>query len=146
MREIYFVSSLKDVKKIASEVKSWFFNKKLTNILLISGELGAGKTTFIRYLFRSFGVRGRISSPTFILWQSFSKDNLFLHHLDLYRLNDIREILKLDLPLYLQKENHFFCIEWGEKMVQYLQKRKIKYSHLLIIKINQKKRIFDFYL
>jgi len=143
MRLIYFASSLKDTQKFASKVKNLLLKKKINPIILISGELGSGKTTFIRFLIKAFGLKVKVMSPTFVLWQSFRYKNFILNHLDLYRLDSLKDIIQL-LPLKnLKKENQIFLIEWGEKLIKYFEKKKIKYSHLAIIRLKGKKRLFD---
>jgi len=143
MRLIYFTHSLKDTQKFAQRVKNLFLQKKIKNILLISGELGAGKTTFIRYLLRAFGVKKRISSPTFILWQTYQADKKFLNHLDLYRLDSVEPLLKMGLFEKMHKKDHLFLVEWGERMIKYLNKKHLPFSHLIIIRLGKRKRIFD---
>lgn len=146
MRIIYLARSLPDTQKIAQKIKKLFQQKQIPKILLISGELGAGKTTFIRFLIKAYGLRTRVASPTFILWQTFMKNGLKLHHLDLYRLENIQELFKLNFWQALKARRSIFLIEWGEKILEYLQKRKINYGHLVIIPIKKRERLFDLHL
>ena len=57
-------------------------------VLTLSGELGAGKTSFARGLLRALGVTGRIKSPSFAVAERYDLDPLVIHHIDLYRLTD----------------------------------------------------------
>ena len=63
------------------------------DVVLLSGDLGAGKTTFVRGLAEGLGIDPReVSSPTFTLVQEYRGGRVTLVHVDLYRLNDPREI------------------------------------------------------
>jgi tRNA threonylcarbamoyladenosine biosynthesis protein TsaE len=57
----------------------------------LRGELGAGKTTFVRHLLRALGVQGRIKSPTYAVLESYSSAGMDIAHFDFYRFNDARE-------------------------------------------------------
>jgi len=84
------------------------------DVVLISGELGAGKTTWVRGACRALGVAGVVTSPTFTLAQRYT-GRLPVSHLDLYRLaavDDLDEGLVLD---YLDPDGVCF-IEWPERV------------------------------
>lgn len=140
----FFAKNLKETKKFAKILKNLILKNKVNNVIVLSGELGSGKTTLIKFLLRTFAIRDRIFSPTFILWQKFQlkNKNLTFHHIDCYRLENVNSLLKLGFANYLKNKNNFFLIEWGEKMLKYLEENKIKYTQLNIINLLRKKRFF----
>lgn len=88
--------------------------KELTKVpamIVLEGDLGAGKTTFTQ----SFIGEGETLSPTYSI---LSETKSFLHA-DLYRLEQNEEILQLELPIYLEDKQYFF-VEWGMKFVRRL--------------------------
>ena len=84
------------------------------DVVLLYGDLGAGKTAFVRGLAEGLGVdRDQVSSPTFTLVQEYRGGRLTLFHVDLYRLDDAREID--DLGLDEIAVDGVMAIEWAEK-------------------------------
>ncbi len=83
-------------------------------VVLLEGDLGAGKTTFARALLMAIGVGERIKSPTYSLLESYRVDDLQAHHLDLYRIADADELEWLGLP-DLVDSNSLMLIEWPER-------------------------------
>lgn len=95
-------------------------------VIALTGELGSGKTTFVQGLARGLGVRQDepVASPTFVLIHEYH-GRLPLAHVDLYRLDSIREIEGLGLEEYM--EEPWVCvIEWAEKGEPLLPKDRIE--------------------
>ncbi len=80
----------------------------------LEGELGAGKTSFVRALLRTCGVTGRIKSPTFTLVEPYKLSNLYFYHFDFYRFTDPREWLDAGFRDAL-RDDAVVLIEWAER-------------------------------
>jgi len=80
----------------------------------LRGDLGAGKTSFVRAFLRAAGVQGRIKSPSYALLESYNLSSLHFYHLDFYRFSDTREWLDAGFRDILQ-ENSIVLIEWPEQ-------------------------------
>jgi tRNA threonylcarbamoyladenosine biosynthesis protein TsaE len=87
-------------------------------ILLLGGDLGSGKTTFVQGLAAGLGITGAVASPTFTLINEYLSGRCPLYHLDLYRL-ERAEIMALHLEQYwegLEVAPGIVAIEWSEKL------------------------------
>ncbi|MFY7698579.1 MAG: tRNA (adenosine(37)-N6)-threonylcarbamoyltransferase complex ATPase subunit type 1 TsaE [Legionella sp.] len=100
-------------------------------IVVFSGEIGAGKTTFIRAMLKAMGVVVTIKSPTFSLVESYSLPIGQLHHFDLYRIHDASELDYLGFRDYFTP-HAICCIEWPERANDYFDKIDLAFN--LIIK------------
>ncbi|KQT16941.1 tRNA threonylcarbamoyladenosine biosynthesis protein TsaE [Chryseobacterium sp. Leaf404] len=83
------------------------------NILLLKGNLGAGKTTFTQILVKNFGSFDEVNSPTYSIVNEYNTPKGKIFHFDLYRLKNIEEVYDIGIDEYL--DNSFLCIiEWPE--------------------------------
>jgi tRNA threonylcarbamoyladenosine biosynthesis protein TsaE len=86
--------------------------------IALTGDLGAGKTTFVRAFCRRFKVREQVTSPTFTIANEYSYQDEkgqehLIYHLDLYRLKNVKEAYDIGITNYLDDEN-YCLIEWPE--------------------------------
>ncbi|WP_258358643.1 tRNA (adenosine(37)-N6)-threonylcarbamoyltransferase complex ATPase subunit type 1 TsaE [Moorella sulfitireducens (nom. illeg.)] len=88
------------------------------DVVILTGELGAGKTTLAQGLARGLGVTGRVTSPTFTLIQEH-QGRLPFYHIDIYRLDDPGAAVELGLEEYLYGRG-VTVIEWGERLGELL--------------------------
>lgn len=83
------------------------------DVLVLAGDLGAGKTAFAQGFGRGLGVQERITSPTFTLVHVYDSGRLPVYHLDVYRLDQLSEALDLGLAEMLE-DGGVVLIEWGD--------------------------------
>ena len=101
---------LNQLKEISLKVTQNLNHK----IILISGEMGAGKTTIIKQVLSDLNVIDNVSSPTFSIINEYkTKSKDVVYHMDLYRINKIEELEEIGIFEYLESGNMCF-IEWGE--------------------------------
>lgn len=102
------------------------FAEKLNkqSIIVLSGDLGSGKTKFTEGILKYFGLDDEISSPTFTIVNEYDAKDVKLFHFDLYRLEDIDEFYAIGGEEYLQ--NGICIFEWGEMIESILPKGYIK--------------------
>lgn len=85
----------------------------------LSGEIGAGKTTFVRGILAGLGYDTLVVSPTFSLVESYQGGRVDVHHFDLYRLEDARELELIGIRDYFTG-NDLVIIEWPQRAVELL--------------------------
>ncbi len=83
------------------------------DLLLLGGDLGAGKTTFTQGVAEALGVQERVTSPTFTLVHDYDGSRQRLLHADVYRLDHLQEVVDLGLPELLE-EGAVVVVEWGQ--------------------------------
>jgi len=120
MKEIVTYSEEK-TKKVAKEIARKI---KEPTVIVLNGELGAGKTKFTEGFLSYFGLEKEISSPTFTIVNEYQNDKATIYHFDVYRLSDIDEFYAIGGEEYFSKG--ICIIEWGEIIKESLPKHYIK--------------------
>jgi len=121
---------INQLKEVSVNVKE----KIKTNIVLISGEMGVGKTTLIKEVLLSMKVMVNVSSPTFSIINEYKTgQNKIVYHMDLYRIKNISEIEGIGLFEYLESGN-LCIIEWGDMIEKLIDS---KYDKFIISKQNE---------
>ena len=116
---------------------------KQGDVVVLTGELGAGKTKFVEGVLQNFGLENEISSPTFTIINEYTTSKNNIYHFDAYRLEDSDEFYAIGGEEYFEKG--ICLIEWGELISDVLPK---DYIHVTIHKDsnNENLRIFEFYV
>ena len=110
-----------DLKKIAKEIvdKISLIKKDEASLVILSGELGAGKTALSKEIAKYLGVKEKIISPTFVIMKIYkTKDKNFkkLIHIDAYRLSKSNELLILGWEEIMKDKNNLILVEWPENV------------------------------
>ena len=105
-------SNPRQTEKLAEQLASQL---KGGEIIELAGDVGAGKTTFVRGLARGMGSQDRVSSPTFTISKVYNSKNISLHHFDFYRLDDL-EVIKKQLTETISDPKNSVVLEWANEV------------------------------
>ena len=130
---VFFLKNERETNKFAKILAACFVEadwqrRKEAIVIGLEGELGSGKTTFIKALARGLGIKRRLTSPTFVLMKRYNN----FYHFDCYRVKGPKDILELDFKEIISNPKNIIVIEWAEKIKSILPKDKI-WIHFKII-------------
>jgi tRNA threonylcarbamoyladenosine biosynthesis protein TsaE len=126
---IYKTKNPKETQKIASELVQKLLKSKPQKhaiVIALEGELGAGKTTFVKAFAKKLGIKSHITSPTFVLMKQYPiKKPAFklLIHIDAYRLTNYKDLLPLSIKELISNPENIILIEWSERVKQILSQK-----------------------
>ena len=133
---------VKNLKQTAVLAKK--FAKTLVggSVILLSGDLGAGKTTFTKSLFKALGVKEAVTSPTFTLLKEYKTKKFELNHFDMYRIENENEALEFGVLDYFNNKKAINVVEWYQKINGLIPEN---YILIKINKLGEFEREFEFY-
>ena len=138
MRQQFIASSVNELGAIVEALIPIINLRKKVAFL---GQIGAGKTTFIKLLCKTLGVETRTSSPTFSIINQYETEEAIIHHVDLYRLKSEEEAFSIGL-MELFEDNSYCFIEWPSLVEAYFPESSV---WIKISTDEQENRIFDIY-
>lgn len=98
-------------------------------VLALEGELGAGKTTFVKAFAKALKIKAHITSPTFVLMKRYvltTNNFTRLFHIDAYRLKNYHDLASLGVPELMADTKNIILIEWADRIKPILPKKHIK--------------------
>ncbi len=130
----YLTISEKQTFNLAKQIAKEFKSKKIIGLI---GELGTGKTIFVKGLAAGLGIKKNITSPTFVLMRVYKIANRKSQianfvHIDAYRIKSAKDLLAIGVEEYFKRPDTITVIEWADKIKEILPKEtryvKIKYQ------------------
>lgn len=140
MTQNFLSSSEEETKEIAQKLAQ---NLQGGEVVALSGDLGSGKTVFVKGLAEGLGIQDIVTSPTFVLMKLYAVPKTFrnlkgtrhdiqhLLHVDTYRLTIPQELIDIGLLDYLGKQDTVVAIEWPEKISLILKDRTVIYIKIV---------------
>jgi tRNA threonylcarbamoyladenosine biosynthesis protein TsaE len=133
------VKNLEEMQNLASDfVENLSPKENSATIVALSGDLGAGKTTFSQGVAKSLGVEENVVSPTFVIMKIYEIENINFNHLihiDAYRLEKKEELLNLGWQKIISDPKNLILIEWPERVGELIEEAgqnviKINLQHM----------------
>lgn len=109
----YISKSEKETADIAAEIIKKYPG---THIFGLQGDLGSGKTVFVRGVAKTFGIEKNITSPTFVIMKNYPVDGKIITHIDAYRLNSKEDLEGIGFNEMVADPNQLIFIEWPERI------------------------------
>ena len=121
----FFVRNQRETNRLAKILAQEIVKKSLKNktalIIGLEGELGSGKTTFIKAFAKGLGIKKRLTSPTFVLIKNYRN----FYHIDCYRIKSYKDMGALDFLEIISSPKNIVLIEWAEKIRKILPRDTI---------------------
>lgn len=135
----YIVKDLEETKKVAEE-----FASKLNagDVVLLSGDLGAGKTTFTQFVFKALGVVEVVNSPTFAVLKTYKGNKFTLNHFDTYRVS-VEEAIECGFDEVLSDRSCITFIEWASMIEPLIPNNNIKVNIKIIDENTREIEIYE---
>ena len=111
VRKEYKITGINDLDPVIDELTTYLTEYRL---FLLSGNLGAGKTTLVSRWMKKLGCKDLVSSPTFSVINEYVLPDSKVYHMDFYRIEDISEVYDIGIDEYLLEEDSICIIEWPE--------------------------------
>ncbi|MDM1550760.1 tRNA (adenosine(37)-N6)-threonylcarbamoyltransferase complex ATPase subunit type 1 TsaE [Empedobacter falsenii] len=111
----FIINNLDELPEVAQKIIDQLQHKLIT----FEGEMGAGKTTFIKEFVKALGTNDEVSSPTFSIVNEYETDKGKVYHFDFYRLNHEDEALDFGIEEYLYS-NQYCLMEWPNKIANFI--------------------------
>jgi len=122
------VKNIEETKALAQDFAKTL---KIGDIVLLSGDLGAGKTTFTQFVFKTLGVEGVVNSPTFAVLKTYNAKGITLNHFDAYRINTA-EAIECGFDEVISNREGITFIEWSQNIAELLPNDCIKINITLV--------------
>lgn len=135
MQREFTTGSAQDTIALGRKLAEWLAPPK---IVLLRGDLGAGKTTMVKGIAAGFEAASEenVTSPTFTLVHEYRGPKADLYHIDLYRIDTQRELDTLALDDFIS-ERSILLIEWGEKFARFERERDVE---IVLERVNETNR------
>lgn len=137
---VYQTKSADETKKVAKDLAKEYTSG---GVLALSGDLGTGKTTFTQGFAKGLGIKEKIISPTFIIVREYAlpqNNEGKFYHIDLYRLEEVKQIEVLGLQDVFSNPHNVVLIEWAEKLGDLLPKNA---TRVMFTRISEDLRKID---
>ncbi|OGZ36003.1 MAG: tRNA (adenosine(37)-N6)-threonylcarbamoyltransferase complex ATPase subunit type 1 TsaE [Candidatus Portnoybacteria bacterium RIFCSPLOWO2_01_FULL_43_11] len=106
-------------------------SRKKAAVIALKGELGSGKTAFVKGMAQGFGVKEKIISPTFVVLKKYGIKNINFYHIDCYRLVGPKDLIDLDFKEIINDSENIIAVEWAERVREILPGNSlwVKFEH-----------------
>lgn len=125
MKNTYISNSVEETEAVG---RKFAMSLSSGDTVCLYGELGAGKTVFVKGLMKGLGIEERVTSPTFTLIREYNVNYnsiIKIYHIDLYRLENVEQVKNIGILELFNENNSIVVIEWAEKMDDLLPKKRI---------------------